>query len=155
MNNPKFNPNIENLYEGQAYIKNAFDKEAYQLYQKPYGALNPAEQEQAKKICSNPPVAVDYFSWKNAPEPTPKPQPSKPTNPTTETQKETYLLQKQVEQAEANQRLIESQQRHELKKQVQQLEIQIRTMQAGQERAEALKKLYELKTGNRLTNANP
>lgn len=154
MNNPKFNPNIENLYEGQAYIKNAFDKEAYQLYQKPYGALNPAEQEQAKKICKNPPISVNYTS-RNF-EPTPQQvQPSKPTNPTAEAQKETYLLQKQVEQAEGKQRLIESQQRYELKKQVQQLEINIRNMQAGQERAEALKKLYELKTGNKLTNANP
>jgi len=155
MNNPKFNPNIENLHEGQAYIKNFFDKESYQLYQKPYGALNPVEQEQAKKICErNPPVSVD-FSLQRFSQPISKPQPSKPTNPTAEAQKETYLLQKQVEQAEANQRLIESQHRGELKKQVQQLEIQIRTMQAGQERAEALKKLYELKTGNRLTNANP
>lgn len=152
MNNPKYNPNIENLYEGQVYIKNAYDKEAYQLFEKPYGALNPNEKEQAKKICKNPPFSVNLYP----PNPAPAKQvhPPKPTNPTTEAQKETYLLQKQVEQAEMNQRIAESHQRNEIKKQVQQLEIQIRSMSAGQERAEALKKLYELKTGNRITNAN-
>lgn len=149
MNNPKFNPNIENLHEGQAYIKNAFDKEAYQLYQKPYGALNPVEQEQAKKICKNPPISVDYTS-RNF-EPTPQQvQPSKPTNPTAEAQKEVYFLQRQVEKAEMENKLKASKERHEIKRQVQQLEINIRNMQAGQERVEALKKLYELKTGTRL-----
>jgi hypothetical protein len=152
MNNPKFNPNIENLHEGQVYIKNAYDKEAYELFEKPYGALNPNEKEQAKKICKNPPFSVNPYPTKSTP--TQQVQPSKPTNPTTEAQKETYLLQKQVEQAETNKRIAESYQRNELKKQMQQLEIQIRTMPAGQERAEALKKLYELKTGNRITNAN-
>lgn len=153
MNNPKFNPNIENLYEGQVYIKNAYDKEAYQLFDKPYNALTNEQKSKAKEICSNPPFSVNRYTIPKPAQPQ-QVQPSKPTNPTTEAQKETYLLQKQVEQAEIDKRISESYQRNELKKQVQQLEIQIRNMEAGQQRAEALKKLYELKTGNQITNAN-
>ena len=153
MNNPKFNPNIENLYEGQVYIKNAFDKEAYQLFEKPYNALTNEQKSKAKEICSNPPFSVNRYTIPKPTQPQ-QVQPSKPTNPTAEAQKETYLLQKQVEQAEIDKRIADSYQRNELKKQMQQLEIQIRTMPVGQERAEALKKLYELKTGNQITNAN-
>ena len=153
MNNPKFNQNIENLYEGQVYIKNAYDKEAYQLFDKPYNALTIEQKSKAKEICSNPPFSVNRYTLPKPTQPQ-QVQPSKPTNPTAEAQKETYLIKKQVEQAEIDKRIADSYQRNELKKQMQQLEIQIRNMEAGQQRAEALKKLYELKTGNQITNAN-
>jgi len=156
MSNQKFNSQTENMHEGNVYLKNAYDSEAYQLFQKPYNACSPAEKEQAKSICKNPPRSVGVVG-QNVPDQktgSPTMQKTSPTNLTTEAQKETYLIQKEVERAEFENRMKEAHKRGDVKKQISQLEIDIRKMPVGLERAEALKKLYELKTGKTLSPKN-
>lgn len=154
MSNPKFNPNIENLFEGAVYLKNAYDSESYQLFQKPYGACSPAEKNQSKAICKNPPYSLAMSLEKPQQKTEISTKKSLSTNPTTEAQKETYLIQKEVERVEFENKMNESKKRTEIKKQISQLEIDIRKMPVGLEKAEALKRLYELKTGKTLTPKN-
>lgn len=81
---------------------------------------------------------------------TPTPTQPKPINPETEAAKESYLQRREQEAKEQEAKETARKIKAERMKEQKYLEMEIRQMPIGRERAEALKRLYELKTGNEL-----
>ncbi len=81
---------------------------------------------------------------------TPTPTLPKAVNPETEAAKESYLQRREQEAKEQEAKETARKIKAERMKEQKYLEMEIRQMPIGRERAEALKRLYELKTGNEL-----
>ena len=145
MNAQKFNPNTENLYDGQTYIKNLYDGDAYRLFNKPYGALTDAERAEAK--ASSKAVVVRAGDLYRPTEPTPAaPKPTRPLDEATESRKADYLASIEARKANEAELLKATQDRAAVRREIQDLRLKLQRghYQAGAERAEALKNLFTL-----------
>lgn len=145
MSAPKFNPNTENLYDGQTYIKNLYDGDAYRIFNKPYGALTDDERAEAK--ASSKAIVVDAGDLYRPTEPLPAaPKPTRPLDEATESRKADYLASLEAKKATEAELLKATQDRAAIKREIQDLRLKLQRghYQAGAERAEALKNLYKL-----------
>lgn len=156
-NQVKYNPNIENLYEGKAYIKNLYDSEAYEVYGKPMGALTPDERAKVresgdKKGIRNGVSSGNFYIHATAQSSQPA-KPTRPINEETERRKAEYMESLNVKKLEEAKKMEAIQQQHNLKRQAQQLKLKLERgdIPPGQERAEALKLYFDL---NKQLNEN-
>lgn len=152
-NQVKYNPNIENLYEGKVYIKNLYDSEAYEVYGKPTGALTPDERakvrESGDKKGIRKGVSTANFFLYDRDTPIKPSEPAKPTrtlNEETERRKVEYMEALNVKKLEEAKKMEAIQQQHNLKRQAQQLKLKLDRGEfpPGQERADALKLYFDL-----------
>lgn len=150
-NQVKYNPNIENLYEGKAYIKNLYDSEAYEVYGKPMGALTPDERAKVresgdKKGIRNGVSSGNFYIHDTTVQPSQPAKPTRPINEETERRKAEFMESLNGKKLEEAKKMEAIQQQHNLKRQAQQLKLKLDRgeIPPGQERAEALKLYFDL-----------
>jgi hypothetical protein len=151
INEVKYNPNVEILYEGKAYIKILYDSEAYEVYGKPMGALTPDERanvrESGDKKGIRKGVSTANFFLRDTPiKPSEPAKPTRTINEETERRKAEYMEALNVKKLEEAKKMEAIQQQHNLKRQAQQLKLKLERgdIPPGQERADALKLYFDL-----------
>jgi hypothetical protein len=126
--------------------RNAYDADALQLYGKPYNLLNPDEKAAAKAACKNPPRSIELYSNQQTKAPAP-PKIDLNLRPDVQAAKDAYLESLTAKQRDEAAKLEAGRNKTALRHKIADLERKIVSgrIEAGLEKAAALKELYTLK----------
>jgi len=147
MNKAKPNQIYPDIQHPDGTLRNAYDADAMQLYGKPYHLLNADEKAAAKAACKNPPRSIELYSnqqTKAAPAP---PKIDLNLRPDVQAAKDAYLDSLTAKQRDEAAKLEAGRNKTALRHKIADLERKIVSgrIEAGLEKAAALKELYTLK----------